>query len=273
MTKDMSKSFRGKTGKVTWEIPDEISKIIQLEYDGELKWGVWYIDCIQFTIDKIVAFTDKYEGGYKDEEDESDYKKAVKIEEGIYNAEIGDKYFYQELGEDDKMIPVNWNIFTIPKNETITKIKITISTTDRKLGTWVGAFGSATSIPPNYWIMTEEMTKSLKGTKDFVIWTLTADEAKAVKSQTTGQIKFGIWYMDCNQFTVEECTIYTDAVVEQDEEEEEEEKDKGKDDDGLKPGQRFGIALLIIVGVILLLVGLCLLRRYIKLKHSKDDDI
>ena len=277
MTGDMSKPFTSKTGKITWEITNSTSEIIELEYGGELKWGVWYIDCIEFTIDKVVVFTDAYEGGYEDEaEEETDEKKAEKIDEGIYKAEIGENYILKELGEDNRMLPINWALFTIPKNETITKIKITLSTTDSELGNWVGAFGSATGIPPDYWIMTKDMSKFLKGTNDFVIWKLTTDEAKAVQSQTNGQLKIGIWSIDCNTFTIETCTIYTDAASDEGEEEEKEEKEKekkeekNKNNNSLTPGQRFGIAFLIIIGVILLLFGLCMLRRYIKLKHANE---
>ena len=210
MTDDMNEAFTTKTGKITWEIDTATQKIIQQNYGGELKWGVWWIDCNDFTIDKIVVFTDAYEGGYADEEDTDKKKEAEKIADGVYKAKIGDSYVYKELGTD-KMLPINWSLFTIPKSETITKIEITLSTTAAKLGKWQGAFGSSTGQAPDYWIMTKDMSETLTGTEDVVTWKVTSTEAKAIQSQTTGQLKFGVWWIDCGAFTIEYCTVYTDA--------------------------------------------------------------
>ena len=210
MTDDMNEAFTTKTGKITWEIDSATSKIIQQGYDGELKWGVWWIDCNDFTIDKIVVFTDAYTGGYEGDEDEEN-QKAEKISDGVYKAKIGNTYVYKELGED-KMLPINWSLFDIPKNETITKIEVGLSTTAAKLGKWQGAFGSSTGEAPDYWIMTKDMQQTLSGTEDSVTWEVTSAESKAMKSQTDGQLKFGVWWIDCGTFTIEYCTITTDAA-------------------------------------------------------------
>lgn len=210
MTDDMNEAFTTKTGKITWEIDSATSKIIQQGYDGELKWGIWWIDCNDFTIDKIVVFTDAYTGGYEGDDDEGN-KKAEKISDGVYKAKIGNTYVYKELGED-KMLPINWSLFDIPKTETITKIEVGLSTTAAKLGKWQGAFGSSTGEAPDYWIMTKDMQQTLSGTEDSVTWEVTSAESKAMKSQTDGQLKFGVWWIDCGTFTIEYCTITTDAA-------------------------------------------------------------
>ena len=124
---------------------------------------------------------------------------------------IGDTYVYKELGTD-KMLPINWSLFTIPKTETITKITITLSTTAAKLGKWQGAFGSSTGEAPDYWIMTKDMQATLTGTEDDVTWEVSSSEAKAMQSQSNGQLKFGVWWIDCGTFTIEYCTITTDAA-------------------------------------------------------------
>jgi hypothetical protein len=209
MTDDMNKAFTTKTGTITWEIDPDTSKIIQQNYGGELKWGVWWLDCNDFTIDKIVVFTDAYTGGYADDKEEKD-KKAEKISAGVYKAEVGDSYVYKDLGTD-KMLPINWSMFDIPKSETIIKIEIGLSTSAAKLGKWQGAFGSSTGIAPDYWIMTKDMQATLSGTEDVVTWEVSASEAKAMQSQTDGQLKFGVWWIDSGSFTIEYCTIYTDA--------------------------------------------------------------
>ena len=210
MTDDMSKAFTTKTGSITWELDSATSKIVQQNYGGELKWGVWWIDCNDFTIDKIVVFTDAYTGGYADDEDEKE-KKAEKVSAGVYKATVGDSYVYKELGTD-KMLPINWSLFDIPKTETIKQITITLSTTAAKLGKWQGAFGSSTGEAPDYWIMTKDMQATLSGTTDDVTWDVTAAEAKAMQTQTNGQLKFGVWWIDCGTFTIEYCTITTDAA-------------------------------------------------------------
>ena len=209
MTDDMNKAFTTKTGSITWEIDTDTQKIIQLAYGGELKFGVWWIDCNDFTIDKIVAFTDAYTGGY-DDEDSDEKEKAEKISDGVYKAKVGDSYVYKELGTD-KMLPINWSQFDIPSDETIIKIEVGLSTTAAKLGKWQGAFGSSTGVAPEYWIMTDDMEATLSGTEDSVTWEVTAAESKAMMTQKDGQIKFGVWWIDCGTFTIEYCTIYTDA--------------------------------------------------------------
>ena len=211
MTDDMNIAFTTKTGACTWDVDAADSKIIQMAYGGELKWGVWWIDCNDFTIDKVVVFTDKYDGGYDDDDDGKTPEKAKKISDGVYKATIGDTYVYKELGTD-KMLPINWSLFTIPKSEKITKIEVELSTTDKKLGKWQGAFGSSTGDAPDYWIMTDDMEQALDGTKDTVVWKVSSSEAKAMQSQTDGQLKIGVWWIDCGTFTIETCTFTTDAA-------------------------------------------------------------
>ena len=36
--------------------------------------------------------------------------------------------------------------------------------------------------------------------------------SKALQSQNDGQLKFGVWWIDCGTFTIEYCTIKTDAA-------------------------------------------------------------
>ncbi len=190
MTEDLSKSFTKKPGAISWELDAKTSGIIQQEYGGQLKWGVWWIDCTVFTIDKIVVFTDAYRSGYDGYEDEVE-KKAVRVSAGVYKAEVGDSYVYKDLGTE-KMLPINWSMFTIPKGETITKIDVTLSTTAAKLGKWQGAFGSSTNVEPDYWIMTKDMAATLTGQTGTVSWNPTTEEAKAMQTAPDGQLKFGV---------------------------------------------------------------------------------
>lgn len=211
MTDDMAKSFTGKTGVISWEIDAATSKIIQQAYGGELKWGVWWIDCNDFTIEKVVVYTDAYEGGATGGGDEEKEIKAVKDKDGVYTAKVGADYVYKELGTD-KMLPLNWEWFDIiPKTEVITQIDVNLSTTAKKLGKWQGAFGSSTGIAPDYWIMTDDMQETLSDTTGTVSWEVDSATNKAMRSAVGGQLKFGVWWIDCNTFTIESVTIHTDA--------------------------------------------------------------
>ena len=205
MTKDFGKSFTKKTGIISWEIEPEVSEIIQQEEGGELKWGVWWMDCNDFTIDKIVVYTDAFTGDFEDEEE----IKAVKESKGVYTAEVGDKYTYNKLGSD-KMLPLNWDWFDmIPESEVITAIDVNLSTTAEKLGKWQGAFGSSTGVAPEYWIMTEDMQETLPDKTGSVTWEIDSATNKLLKTADGGQIKFGVWWIDCNTFTIDSVTIHT----------------------------------------------------------------
>lgn len=210
MTDDMAKSFTTNSGSITWEVDAATAKIIQQAYGGELKWGVWWIDCNDFTIEKVVVYTDAYKGGDDAGDDEKEIK-AVKEAAGVYTAKVGAEYVYKSLGTD-KMLPLNWEWFDIiPKTEVITQIDVNLSTTAAKLGKWQGAFGSSTGIAPDYWIMTDDMSETLTGTTGTVSWEVDSATNKAIRSATGGQLKFGVWWIDCNTFTIESVTIHTDA--------------------------------------------------------------
>ena len=211
MTKDLAKSFTTNSGSITWDIDSATSKIIQQAYGGELKWGVWWIDCKEFTIEKVVVYTDAYSGGKDDDEDEEKEIKAVKEKAGVYTAEVGAEYVYKQLGTE-KMLPINWEWFDIiPSKEVITAIDINLSTTAAKLGKWEGAFGSSTGIEPDYWIMTEDMSETLTDKTGTVTWEIDSSTNKAIRSASGGQLKFGVWWIDCNTFTIDSVTIHTDA--------------------------------------------------------------
>ena len=58
----MEQTISGKTGSIVWDVDSATSEIIQTQYGGELKFGVWWIDCNKFTIDSITVYTDAYSG-------------------------------------------------------------------------------------------------------------------------------------------------------------------------------------------------------------------
>ena len=209
MTEDMAQSFTGKTGAISWEVDEKTASIIQMLFEGSFKFGVWWFDCNDFTIEKVVVFTSAYKGGYPYEEVKEE--KAQVISPGVYKAHVGDHYEYKKLGAD-KMLPINWSKFEAMKpTETITKIEVTISTKAEKLGKWQGAFGSSTGVVPEYWYMTEDMEQFFDSKEGTLTWEISKEVSDAIQSQTLGQIKFGVWWVDSGEFTIETCTVYTDA--------------------------------------------------------------
>ncbi len=211
MTDDMSRSFTTKTGTIAWDVDEKTAGIIQMLFEGSFKFGVWWFDCNDFTIEKVVVFTSLYKGGYP--YDETPDPKAKILSPGVYKGEVHDSYLYKKLGAD-KMLPINWSLFddVIPKGEVITKIEVVISTTKERLGKWQGAFGSSTGIEPEFWYITEDMEQVFDSQEGTCTWVISKDISDAMRSQTDGQIKFGVWWVDSGEFTIESCTIYTDAA-------------------------------------------------------------
>ena len=211
MTADISISFVGQTAIIPWDVNTTISNIIQLNYGGELKWGVWWIDCNDFTIEKVVVYTNAFSGKY-DHETQGDTMKATKLKAGVYSVDYGKKIVYKTLGAD-KMIPLNWDWFDmIPESEAFTAIEVTISTTADKIGKWQGAFGSQTNIAPEYWLMTEDMQETFSGTVGTITWDIDSTTNKALKTAAGCQFKFGIWWVDCGTITIDNITIKTSAA-------------------------------------------------------------
>jgi hypothetical protein len=208
MTDDMAQSFTKKTGAIVWNVDEKTASIIQMLFEGNLKFGVWWFDCNDFLIEKVVVFTSLYKGGYPWEEPKEE--KAQEISTGVYKAKVGDAYLYKKLGAD-KMLPINWSQFDMIKNTThiITRIDVTISTSAEKLGKWQGAFGSSTGQIPEYWLMTEDMEQFFDSKEGTLTWNIDEESAKAIQSQTDGQIKFGVWWVDSQEFVIETCTVYT----------------------------------------------------------------
>lgn len=77
MTDDMAKSFTTKTGTIAWDVDEKTASIIQMLFNGSFKWGVWWLDCNDFLIEKVVVFTSKYKGGYDYEEIRKKSRKII----------------------------------------------------------------------------------------------------------------------------------------------------------------------------------------------------
>ena len=127
--------------------------------------------------------------------------------DGEYTVNVKKEVDYSKLPADDKMIGFAWKDFGIKSGEYATKIEFNLSSS-KTLGTWVGAFGSSTTQSPDYWTMSEEFTKSLSGNSATVTWEPSASDAK-IFAYSGGDLKFGVWWIDCGQFTIDSIKVYT----------------------------------------------------------------
>ena len=221
-TKDMSQTITGNSGTITWNIDSDISSIIQTQYQGQLKFGIWWIDCGEFTIDSIKVYTNG--SGSSTPTSTPTTTPTVKptstptsaptsaptSSAGGYQLNINQKVDYSDLPEDDKMIGWDWADFKIPSSEKITKVDINISSS-KTIGKWEGAFGTSTTKSPDYWAQTKDMSQTVTGNSGTITWNIDSDISSIIQTQYGGQLKFGIWWIDCGEFTIDSIKVYTEG--------------------------------------------------------------
>ena len=130
---------------------------------------------------------------------------------GKYTANVNQSVDYSKLPADDKMIGWEWSQFGIPANEKVVKVELNLSTTKKKIGKWQGAFGSSTSVAPDYWTITDDMEETFSGTSATLTWDIDSATSAIIQKEYGGMLKFGVWWIDCKQFTIDSITVYTDA--------------------------------------------------------------
>ena len=130
---------------------------------------------------------------------------------GKYTANVNQSVDYSKLPADDKMIGWEWSQFGIPANEKVVKVELNLSTTKKKIGKWQGAFGSSTSVAPEYWTITDDMEETFSGTSATLTWDIDSATSAVIQKEYGGMLKFGVWWIDCKQFTIDSITVYTDA--------------------------------------------------------------
>ncbi len=215
-TDDQQQTFSGKTGTVTWNVDSATSKIIQRGYGGELKFGIWWIDCDSFTIDSIKVYTNGSGTATTTAPSVTTTKttttKSTTASAGSgYTVKLNQSVDYSALPEDDKMIGWDWADFGIPALEKVTKVEVNISTTKDKLGKWQGAFGTSTTVSPEYWTQTDDMQQTFSGKTGSITWNVDSATSKIIQYNYGGQLKLGIWWIDCTTFTIDSITVYTDG--------------------------------------------------------------
>ena len=134
--------------------------------------------------------------------------------DGAYSLKVGKTYNYDELPEDGRMFGFTYESLGIPASCTdkVKKVEVDISTSNGNIKTWVGAFGSSTTVEADgYWVMSDEMTKSISSNKGTLVWEPDSSTANIIQYGYGGEVKVGFWWIDCGTFTIDEVRVYTDG--------------------------------------------------------------
>ena len=130
--------------------------------------------------------------------------------DGCYAKKVNQDVVYKELPADDKMLGWSYEDLGVKAGEKVQKVEIDISTTADKIGKWQGAFGSSTTVDPGYWTQTEDMQQVIDGDSGTLVWNVDSATSDIIQTQYGGQVKVGFWWIDCNEFTIDEVRVYTD---------------------------------------------------------------
>ena len=129
---------------------------------------------------------------------------------GYYSKKVNQDVVYKELPTDDKMLGWAYEELGVKAGEKVQKVEIDISTTADKIGKWQGAFGSSTTVDPDYWTQTEDMQQVIDGDSGTLVWNVDSATSDIIQTQYGGQVKVGFWWIDCNEFTIDAVRVYTD---------------------------------------------------------------
>ncbi len=115
---------------------------------------------------------------------------------------------YSQLGDNDRMITFYWENFGIKSDEVINQVVFEISTKKIKIGNWQGEFGTSLMYEP-YWYHSDTIIQSLNDSEGTIVWNIPEDIKDKIKAKYDGIFKFGIWWIDCDSFTLKSITIIT----------------------------------------------------------------
>ena len=213
-TKDTNSSGAFGTWTGTWEQTDfdvtvgangqcTADYVIPSNVGQTVKAMVFYPDASSVKIDKVVLhYGDTVTTGTT---------KAQPSSGGKYTKDVNQSVVYDELPAGDKMLGWKWSDLGVPAGEKVTKVEINISTSKKQIGKWQGAFGSSTSVAPDYWTQSDDMEQTISGKTGSIVWKVDSATSEIIQTQYGGELKFGVWWIDCNKFTIDSITVYTDA--------------------------------------------------------------
>ena len=130
------------------------------------------------------------------------------ISGSTYEININREIIYSQLKDEERFIKFSWNDFKINKDETITKVEVEISTKKIKIGRWQGEFRTSTDIEP-FWYSTENNTQEINDDNGVIIWNVNNEIGSHILHQPDGHFLFTIWWIDCDCFTIDKITVYT----------------------------------------------------------------
>ena len=213
-TKDTNSSGAFGTWTGTWEQTDfdvtvgangqcTADYVIPSNVGQTVKAMVFYPDASSVKIDKVVLhYGNTVTTGTT---------KAQPSSGGKYTKDVNQSVVYDELPAGDKMLGWKWSDLGVPADEKVTKVEINISTSKKQIGKWQGAFGSSTSVAPDYWTQSDDMEQTIDGKTGSIVWNVDSATSEIIQTQYGGELKFGVWWIDCNKFTIDSITVYTDA--------------------------------------------------------------
>ena len=214
---DMTQTINSKSGTITWDVDSATSSIIQVDYDGQLKFGIWWIDCTQFTIDSIDVYTSNGSPtvtGATTRATQATTKTTTastngSSSSGAYEKNLNQAVDYDKLPATDRMIGWAWKDLGVKPGDKVTKVEVNITAKSGEIGKWQGAFGSSTSVAPGYWTQSDDMTQVINSKSGTITWDVDAATSSIIQVDYDGQLKFGIWWIDCTQFTIDSIKVYT----------------------------------------------------------------
>ena len=180
--------------KATYNIPSNVGQTV--------KAMVFYPDASSVKIDKVVLHYGNVTPGTT---------TAKPSSGGKYTKDLNQAIVYDNLPAGDKMLGWKWSDLGVPAGEKVTKVEINLSTSKKQIGKWQGAFGSSTSVAPEYWTQSEDMEQTISGKTGSIVWDVDSATSAIIQTQYGGELKFGVWWIDCNKFTIDSITVYTDA--------------------------------------------------------------
>ena len=180
--------------KVSYNIPSNVGQTV--------KAMVFYPDASSVKIDKVVLHYGNVTPGTT---------TAQPSSSGKYTKDLNQAIVYEDLPAGDKMLGWKWSDLGVPAGEKVTKVEINLSTKKKQIGKWQGAFGSSTSVAPDYWTQSEDMEQTISGKTGSIVWDVDSATSAIIQTQYGGELKFGVWWIDCNKFTIDSITVYTDA--------------------------------------------------------------
>ena len=180
--------------KVSYNIPSNVGQTV--------KAMVFYPDASSVKIDKVVLHYGNVTPGTT---------TAKPSSGGKYTKDLNQAIVYEDLPAGDKMLGWKWSDLGVPAGEKVTKVEINLSTSKKQIGKWQGAFGSSTSVAPDYWTQSEDMEQTISGKTGSIVWDVDSATSAIIQTQYGGELKFGVWWIDCNKFTIDSITVYTDA--------------------------------------------------------------